>query len=122
MLEALPGAFSQPDPLDQACLSPSLEASTLRALVQTWLLTAGAAARHLRVSLDLALGLPFGFLNLGLGAPGSPGPCLLLEPGDEAVSYTAMTEGTWVEKTEVDQSASIGEAVINTSEVINFEK
>lgn len=43
-------------------------------------------------------------------------------PGDEAVSYTAMTEGTWVEKTEVDQSASIGEAVINTSEVINFEK
>ena len=95
MLEALPGAFSQPDPLDQACLSPSLEASTLRALVQTWLLTAGAAARHLRVSLDLALGLPFGFLNLGLGAPGSPGPCLLLEPGDEAVSLRFMPQFPW---------------------------
>ena len=80
VLEALPGAFPQPNPPDQACLSPSLEASTLRALVQTWLLTAGAAARHLQVSLDSALGLPFGFLNLGLGAPGSPGPCLLLEP------------------------------------------
>lgn len=43
-------------------------------------------------------------------------------PGDQAVSNTAMTEGTWVEKTEVDQTASIGEAGINTFEVINFEK
>lgn len=30
-----------------------------------------------------------------------------------------MIEGTWVEKTEVDQSASIGEAVINIFEVVN---